>query len=142
MAKSMDARPPSTPAGAPPLSKSLLMSIPSSNSVVEPVGGAPAVPRWCIAPSTTIGAPAPGVKSAEGERYGTEIYRLNEDLLQAAFRLTKDVDLADNDVAKASRAKYSEPAAAAPPQVSIYDCRRHPWVTLPVGTTAYEKDPD
>ncbi|MDL1860619.1 GFA family protein [Betaproteobacteria bacterium PRO7] len=28
-----------------------------------------------------------------------------------------------------------------PPQVSVYDCRRHPWVTLPPGVTAYEKDP-
>lgn len=29
-----------------------------------------------------------------------------------------------------------------PPQVSVYDCRRHPWVQLPPGTKAYEKDPD
>jgi purine nucleoside permease len=79
-----------------------------------------APPEW-ITGYLAFGAPAPGVKSAEGERYGTEIYRLNEDLLQAAFRLTKDVDLADNDVAKVYRAKYSEPAAAAPPQVSICD---------------------
>src|SRR5215467_7534447 len=28
-----------------------------------------------------------------------------------------------------------------PPQVSIYDCRRHPWVRLPPGAHAYEKDP-
>ena len=28
-----------------------------------------------------------------------------------------------------------------PPAVSVYDCRRHPWVTLPAGTTAFEKDP-
>jgi len=68
-----------------------------------------------------FGAPAPGVKSDEGERYGTEVYRLNEDLLQAAFRLTKDVELADNDVAKANRARYPEPAAAGPPQLSICD---------------------
>jgi purine nucleoside permease len=79
-----------------------------------------APPEW-ITGYLAFGAPAPGVKSAEGERYGTEIYRLNEDLLQAAFRLTKDVDLADNDVAKVYRAKYSEPAASAPPQVSICD---------------------
>ena len=45
-----------------------------------------------------FGAPAPGVKSEELERYGTEVYRLDEDMLQAAFRLTKDVELADNDV--------------------------------------------
>lgn len=28
-----------------------------------------------------------------------------------------------------------------PPQVSVYDCRRHPWVTLPPGVKAFEKDP-
>ena len=28
-----------------------------------------------------------------------------------------------------------------PPQDSVYDCRRHSWVTLPPGVTAYEKDP-
>jgi purine nucleoside permease len=66
-----------------------------------------------------IGAPAPG-KRAE-DHYGDEVYRLNEDLLQAAFRLTKDVDLLDSDAAKAYRAKYSEPAATAPPRVSICD---------------------
>jgi purine nucleoside permease len=66
-----------------------------------------------------IGAPAPGQKAEP--RYGDEVYRLNEDLLQAAFRLTKDVDLIDSDAAKAYRAKYAEPAATAPPQVSICD---------------------
>jgi hypothetical protein len=29
-----------------------------------------------------------------------------------------------------------------PPRVSVYDCRRHPWVQLPVGVKAYDKDPD
>lgn len=28
-----------------------------------------------------------------------------------------------------------------PPRASVYDCRRHPWVTLPAGVTVYEKDP-
>jgi hypothetical protein len=28
-----------------------------------------------------------------------------------------------------------------PPQRSVYDCRRHPWVQLPPGTKSYEKDP-
>ena len=66
-----------------------------------------------------IGAPAPGQKAEL--RYGDEVYRLNEDLLQAAFRLTKDVELADSDAAKAYRAKYAEAAATAPPQVTICD---------------------
>jgi hypothetical protein len=29
-----------------------------------------------------------------------------------------------------------------PPSVSVYECRRHPWVQLPPGTRAFEKDPD
>jgi len=29
-----------------------------------------------------------------------------------------------------------------PPQVSVYDCRRHPWVTLPRGVAAFDKDPE
>lgn len=29
-----------------------------------------------------------------------------------------------------------------PPQVSVYDCRRHGWVQLPPGVKAYDKDPD
>jgi hypothetical protein len=28
-----------------------------------------------------------------------------------------------------------------PPTVSVYDCRRHPWLELPVGVRAYTKDP-
>jgi purine nucleoside permease len=68
-----------------------------------------------------FGTSAPGFASPKDERYGTEVYRLNEDLLQAAFRLTKDVELADNEVAKETRAKYAEPVAKAPPQVSICD---------------------
>jgi hypothetical protein len=29
-----------------------------------------------------------------------------------------------------------------PPQDSVYDCRRHPWVQLPPGTIAFDRDPD
>lgn len=28
-----------------------------------------------------------------------------------------------------------------PPEDSVYDCRRHPWVRLPAETTAHDKDP-
>ena len=28
-----------------------------------------------------------------------------------------------------------------PPQDSVYDCRRHPWVQLSPGTMTYDKDP-
>lgn len=35
---------------------------------------------------------------------------------------------------------FADPGFPAP-QVSVYDCRRHPWVQLPPGVVAYEKDP-
>jgi purine nucleoside permease len=66
-----------------------------------------------------IGAGAPGQKVEL--RYGDEVYRLNEDLLQAAYRLTRDVKLNDGDAAKEYRSKYQAPPAAAPPDVTICD---------------------
>ena len=35
---------------------------------------------------------------------------------------------------------FADPGFPAP-RVSTYDCRRHPWVRLPDGTRAYDKDP-
>ncbi|WP_201312538.1 GFA family protein [Dyella sp. EPa41] len=35
---------------------------------------------------------------------------------------------------------FADPAFPAP-TVSVYDCRRHPWVTLPPGIAAFDKDP-
>ena len=35
---------------------------------------------------------------------------------------------------------FGDPSFPAP-TVSVYDCRRHPWVQLPAGVTAYAKDP-
>jgi hypothetical protein len=35
---------------------------------------------------------------------------------------------------------FADPDFPAP-TISVYDCRRHPWVQLPPGTTAFEKDP-
>jgi len=35
---------------------------------------------------------------------------------------------------------FADPSFPAP-GVSIYDCRRHPWVTLPPGATVFGKDP-
>jgi purine nucleoside permease len=66
-----------------------------------------------------IGAAGPGQKV--DLRYGSEIYRLNEDLLEAAYRLTKDAQLSDSDAAMAYRAKYQSGPAAAPPDVTICD---------------------
>jgi purine nucleoside permease len=53
--------------------------------------------------------------------HGNIAYRLNEDLLQAAYGLSKNVELVDDDAAKAYRAKYPESAAAAPTNVTICD---------------------
>ena len=46
----------------------------------------------------------------------------------------------DRSVAVAVGA-FADPAFPAP-EVSVYDCRRHGWVRLPDGVTAYEKDPE
>jgi hypothetical protein len=35
---------------------------------------------------------------------------------------------------------FADPNFPAP-QDSVYDCRRHSWVQLPPGITAYDKDP-
>jgi purine nucleoside permease len=66
-----------------------------------------------------IGAAGPGQKV--DLRYGSEIYRLDEGLLQAAYRLTKDLPLSDSDAAKAYRAKYPPGPSASPAQVTICD---------------------
>ncbi len=66
-----------------------------------------------------FGAAGPGQK---GElNYGSEVFRLDEDLLQAAFKATRNVELADDDAAKAYRARYGSPPASAPPVVTICD---------------------
>ena len=36
---------------------------------------------------------------------------------------------------------FADPSFPAP-QLSIYDSRRHSWVQLPAGVTAFERDPD
>ena len=53
--------------------------------------------------------------------YGTEVYHLNEALVNKAYALSKDVELADNDKSKAYRAHYPSAPANAPPAVSICD---------------------
>src|ERR1700745_1920730 len=35
---------------------------------------------------------------------------------------------------------FADPGFPAP-QVSVYDCRRPPWVQLPLGTRAFDRDP-
>lgn len=60
-----------------------------------------------------INTGAPGVKPDPG--YGTEVYQLDDRLLDTALALSRDVRLADSDAAKAYRARYpSAPANQAP----------------------------
>ena len=66
-----------------------------------------------------LGAKKPGEKATWGSK--TEVYQLNEDLLQKAFALTKDVELADADDAKAYRASYPAAPGNAAPTISICD---------------------
>lgn len=35
---------------------------------------------------------------------------------------------------------FADPGFSAP-RVSVYDCRRHPWVQLPAGVVAFDKNP-
>jgi purine nucleoside permease len=66
-----------------------------------------------------IGAGAPGKKPEL--RYGDEVFRLNEDLLQTALKLTENTPLVDSDAARTYRAKYGSAPASSPPKVAICD---------------------
>lgn len=66
-----------------------------------------------------LGAKQPGEKAEWGS--GTEVYELNEELVQKAYDLSKDADLADSEEAKAYRASYPTAPANAAPTVSICD---------------------
>ncbi len=46
----------------------------------------------------------------------------------------------EQDVVSVAVGALADPGFPAP-QVSIYDCRRHPWVRLPPETRAFDKDP-
>lgn len=46
----------------------------------------------------------------------------------------------DDDTVGVAVGAFADPSFPAP-QVSVYDCRRHPWVQLPAQTTAFDKDP-
>ena len=66
-----------------------------------------------------LGASQPGEKGDWNA--GTELYRLDEALLQRAHALTRDVELLDSDAARAYRARYPAAPGNAPPQVGICD---------------------
>lgn len=62
-----------------------------------------------------IGAKGPAGKPPLN--YRTEVFQLNEDLLQAALALSKDAKLVDGDAAAAYRARYPDAPANQPPKV-------------------------
>jgi purine nucleoside permease len=57
----------------------------------------------------------------EGWSAGTEVFQLNADLVNAAFELSKDVELFDTEAAAAYRANYPEGTAASQPP-SVLKC--------------------
>lgn len=66
-----------------------------------------------------LGASAPGEKPTWGA--GTEVYHLNDRLVDRALALTADVELADSPEAAAYRATYASEAARAAPVTRICD---------------------
>ncbi|MFT4246697.1 MAG: purine nucleoside permease [Pseudomonas sp.] len=66
-----------------------------------------------------LGAARPGEKG--NWHAGTELFQLDEALLQRAYALTRGVTLADSDQAQRYRARYPDAPGNAPPQVSICD---------------------
>ncbi len=66
-----------------------------------------------------LGAKTPGEKRAW--KTGTELFRLDESLLQKAYALSATVPLEDSDAAKAYRLQYPQASGHAAPTVSICD---------------------
>lgn len=68
---------------------------------------------------TGFGPVPPGTKPTR--TIGTEVYQLNETLLQKAYNLTKDLALIDGATAQHYRALYPNPPANQPPKVILCD---------------------
>ncbi|MTI17514.1 purine nucleoside permease [Rhodobacteraceae bacterium RKSG542] len=64
-----------------------------------------------------LGTKGPGEKATWGA--GNEVFKLNPALVKLAYETTKDVELADSDIAKAYRAAYSQDAAKGAPNVMV-----------------------
>lgn len=68
-------------------------------------------------PSGYFGIETAGPDAKPDLAYRTEVFKLDEDLLQWALALSEGAVLADNDQAKAYRAHYAEAPARAAPKV-------------------------
>jgi purine nucleoside permease len=75
---------------------------------------ADAPPHW-TGGYVGIGAADPAIKPKL--EYGTEVFQLDEPLLQRALALSRDARLEDNDTAAAYRKQYPQAAAQAAPSV-------------------------
>lgn len=73
-----------------------------------------------------------------GDRGGSFLFRFCPACGTNLFHTEEEVG--DRSVAVAVGG-FADPGFPLP-QVSVYDCRRHPWVALPVGITVYHKDPE
>jgi purine nucleoside permease len=75
-------------------------------------------PEWTTG-ALGLGAAKPGDRPGWGA--GTEVYALDEKLLQKAYELSKDAELEDNEQAAGYRAAYPAAPGNAEPVVSICD---------------------
>lgn len=75
-------------------------------------------PQW---PSGFIGIDTTGPDQKPNMHYRTELFQLNEDLLQWAYALSATVTLKDNDQAADYRRHYKEKTAVAGPTVLLCD---------------------
>jgi purine nucleoside permease len=77
------------------------------------------IPQGWESGVVALGAAEPG-QPAQWQA-GTELYRLNEELLQRAYQLSRQTELADGDTARAYRQAYAGAGGPAEPMVGICD---------------------
>jgi hypothetical protein len=77
----------------------------------------------------------------------TEYVRTGDQGAQFVFRFCPvcgtnlfHTEVGDSGRVSVAVGAFADPAFPAP-TVSVYDCRRHPWVQLPPGTQAFSQDP-
>lgn len=88
------------------------------------------------APYTVTGAATEYVRA--GDRGSRFRFRFCPVCGSNVFHTEDGVDRTSISVAVGAFADPGFPT----PRVSVYDCRRHPWVKLPAGVAVYDIDPD
>lgn len=82
--------------------------------LVHEVDAREAPPEW---PDGHVGLLATNPADSPGIRYGTEVFKLDEALVQRALDVSRDVALADDEGVHAYRLRYQETAARSSPSV-------------------------